>query len=278
MSHPLLARLRSPDPAERRSACAAAAADPSPGPLLPALGRALGDPDRAVARAAFASLVELGRGHREVDGILDEALRSDSPLRRVRAALAWAELAPPTPKLLPALVEGFSSPEGSLRWSAARVLVDAGRLHADVLRLLLGLARRENPAPARRMALFCLRELAPERPEAAQALLSASHEDDVALRRAALAAMAALEDPPPEVGARLAEVFRSDPDDASRRLAASALGELGARTPESLPDNVGAALQAARDGASDAELRRAAARALERIDSGGAPAAQREAE
>lgn len=277
MSHALLARLRGADPAERRAACEAAARDPSPGPLLPALGRALGDADRAVARAAFHSLVELGRSHREADRVLDEALRSDSPVRRVRAALAWAELAPPTPKLLPALVEGFSSPQGDLRWSAARVLVDAGRLHAEVFRLLLGLTRRENAAPARRMALFCLRELAPERPEAAQALLAASRDDDLALRRGALAAMAALDDPPPEVGARLAEVFRSDPDGPSQRLAASALGELGARAPAALPEGARAALRAARDGASDPDLSRAADRALERIRTGGSPAARRDA-
>ena len=61
MSHPLLARLASADPDERSAACAAAPDDPSAILLSDALGDALGDPVSAVAEAAEAALVRIGR-------------------------------------------------------------------------------------------------------------------------------------------------------------------------------------------------------------------------
>ena len=78
------------------------------------------------------------------------------------------------------------------------------------------------------MATFCLRELAPDRPAAAQALLEASRDDDAHVRRAALTAMAGLLDPPAPVVARLDEAL-DDADASTAGLAALALGELGAK-------------------------------------------------
>jgi HEAT repeat protein len=75
------------------------------------------------------------------------------------------------------------------------------------------------------MATFCLRELAPDQPAAAQALLEASRDTDTQLRRAALTAMAGLLDPPPMVTARLVEAL-DDADLVSAGLAALALGEV----------------------------------------------------
>ena len=148
-----------------------------------------------------------------------------SPGARIQAALALARLEPPGPALLPALVDALAAPEGDLRWSAARVLVDMGRLHGEVLGVLLGLVATAEQPSVRRMASFALRQLAPDRPEAARVLLEATRDGDVAVRRAAVTALAGLLDPPREVAARLAEL-RDDRDPALARLAGLALGEL----------------------------------------------------
>lgn len=220
MSHPLLVRLASSDPGERAAACRAIADDPAGALLAEPLVGALGDPERGVAKAAGEALVVLARRSEGVLPLLRTALRRGGA-PRVSAALALARLEPPDPGLLPALVDGLSALDGDVRWSAARVLVDMGRLHPELVGVLVGLVRSAEDPAARRMAAFALRELAPDHPETARALLAATGDDDRYVRRAAVTALAGLLDPPPEVGARLG-TLRTDPDPTLARLAALA--------------------------------------------------------
>jgi HEAT repeat protein len=263
--------MRHADPAERRAACLAAADDPAAALLADALGHALGDPVKAVARAASDALLEIGRRERHVDSVLRDALRSDSPRRRFGAAYTSARLQPPTPSLLPALLEALGGGDGDIRWAAARILVDLGRLHCEVLGVLIGLLKGGEDAAVRRMAAFCLRELAPDRPEAASVLLASTYDPDLHVRRAGLSALAALLDPPPEVWERLLEALHKDEDPAARRIAAVALGELGAGKTGSFPEAVRDGLRALASQASQADLRRAAERALARLEGSARP-------
>jgi len=239
VSHPLLERLASGDAGERAGACRAIATDPAGALLAEPLVAALGDPERAVAKAAGDALVALARRSDGVIPLLRAALRRASPSAgapaataalRVHAALALARLEPPEPGLLPALVDGLGARDGDVRWSAARVLVDMGRLHPGRVGVLIGLVHGAEDAAARRMAAFALRELAPDHPETARALLEATGDDDRHVRRAAVTALAGLLDPPPEVGARLA-ALRADPDPTLARLAALALERMQGSPP-----------------------------------------------
>lgn len=267
MNHPIVGRLASRDPETRRAACLEAAEDPAGTLFAPALGAALGDAEKAVARAASDALVAIARRAGGVENVLREALHAASPGARWGAAYTLARLEPPAPRLLPVLVEALASTDGDVRWKASRILVDLGHLHAEVLPLLLGLVRGGEPAVVRRMAAHALRALAPDRSEAAHALLAATRDADLPVRRAAFTALAALVAPPPAVAGRLLEVLRGDADPASRRLAALALGELGAADPASLPPNTADALRAA---AAHAEptLGRALERSLRKLAGG----------
>jgi len=268
VTHPLVARLASPDPSERRAACAAAAEDPSGVLLADALAGVLGDPVKAVVRAASDALVAIGRRVGGVEEALRHALHGDDPARRWGAAFTAARLDPPGPRLLPALVEALASRDGDVRWSAARLLVEAGRVYGEVLPLLVGLARAGESPVVRRMATFALRELAPDRPEAAAVLLDAASDGDLHVRRAATTAMASLLDPPRAVVAHLLAALERDSDAATRRLAALALAEIGARDPGALPEDVPRQLEAAAERGEDPDLRRAAGRALARLREG----------
>lgn len=268
MTHPIVERLEHSDPEVRRAACFAAAEDPAATLLSEALSDTLGDPCKAVARAASDALVAIGRGQGGVEPALRRALHSDDPGRRWGAAFTAARLQPPGPRLLPALVEALSSGDGDVRWAAARLIVETGRLHPEVLPLLIGLVRGSEQAVVRRMAGYALRELAPDRPESAAVLLEATHDPDLHVRRAAFTAMASLVNPRPEVAGRLLEALREDPDAASRRLAALALGEIGAADPSAAPPELESALQDARQVSADPDLRRALDRALERLAAG----------
>jgi HEAT repeat protein len=227
MSHPLVARLEHGDVAERRDACAAIARDPSAVLLIAPLARALDDADPGVRRAAGDALVALGRRAGEVDAVLLEALRGPRPASRFEAARALAELAPPSPKLVPVLIEALGSERRETAWEAARILVDAGRLHPEVPPIVVGLVRAGPSPGVRAMAAACLRELAPEHPEAAEALLEASRDREASLRRAAFTALPAVAPfaAPGSVTARCREAARED-DDASVRALAARAGEL----------------------------------------------------
>jgi HEAT repeat protein len=265
VSHPILDRLGSSDPEARRRACAEAVDDPSAVLLADALGEVLGDPVPEVARAASEALAALGRNH-DVAEVVRQALRSGDPPRRLRAALIAAQLAPPGPRLLPALAEGLGSPDGASRWAAARLLVETGRLHGEVQPLLLGLARAHPDPVVRRMALHCLRELAPDEPAVAAALLEATRDPEIRARRAAYAALAALLDPAPEAMERLGEALQGEPDGACRRIASVALGKLGGADGARVPPAVLEALRCAARDPADPDLRRGASRALARIE------------
>jgi len=264
MAHPVIERLRCDDPEERRAACLAAVEDPAAVLLVDALTEALGDVQRTVARAASDAIVRIGAGQPEVERSLRRALRGDSPARRWGAAFTLARLAPPEPGLIPAAVEAMGSDDGDVRWAAARLLVDMARIQPGVMPVVLGLARRADEPAVRRMAIFCLRELAPDEPAAAEALLEASRETDPSLRRAAFTALAALIDPPRAVFDRLAEAIAGDRDPSVRALAAAAAGELAADRPDALPRALRTLLEDAAGQASDPNLGRAAARALAR--------------
>jgi HEAT repeat protein len=271
VTHPIALLLASSDPTERRAACAAAIDDPSAVLLADALAARLGDPVKAVVRAASDALVAIGRRSGGVSEALRRALGSAEPAQRFGAAFTAARLDPPGPRLLPALVEALASSDGDVRWSAARLLVEAGRVHGEVLPLLVGLARAGENAVVRRMATFALRELAPERPEAAEVLMLAASDSDLHVRRAATTAMASLQGPPARVAQHLLAALRSDSDAATRRLAALALGEIGAAFPAALPGDAPAQLEAARGRDEDPDLHRAVERALARLRGGGEP-------
>jgi HEAT repeat protein len=230
VTHPLVARLRDGDPAARRQACAQAARDPSAVLLVDALCDALGDPERAVARAASDALAAIGARDPGVAPRLSAALRGERSAARCRAALTLARLEPPKPRLMPALIEGLGHADRELRWSSARALVELGRLSPEVLPVLLHFAAEGEHPAARRMAVVALRELAPDRPETTRALLAASRCADLEVRRAALPALAAVMEHTGDAAARLREAAASDEDAACRRLAAAALDALSARS------------------------------------------------
>ena len=266
MSHPLVERLRSSKPDERISACRDAVEDPSAIVLNDALGEALGDPVKAVARAASDALARLAREIDGVEPVVRLALRSDDASRRWHAALTSSRIEPPTPRLLPPIVEAMASCEGDVRWTAARLLVETGRVNPEVLPLVVGLVTGAESANVRRMAAHCVCELGPERPESTRALLEASRDPDRSVRHAALTALAGLTDPSREVFDRLMEVI-ADPSDApSRKIAAHSLRALARDHADALPKASIAALRQIAKADPDSDLRSVAGCTLKRLE------------
>lgn len=181
--------MRDVDASVRARACREVAEDPSAVLLLDALAAALEDADRRVRRAACDSLVALAARHDEVQTVVRRSLRGTHPDARRAALDVTRRLGPPEPGWLPVIVEALGSDHGDERWTAARLLVDLGRLHGETRGVASGLARTHERPGVRRMALFCAVELAPDDP-ATRALLEESTTDpDPEVRRAAQLAL-----------------------------------------------------------------------------------------
>jgi HEAT repeat protein len=80
------------------------------------------------------------------------------------------------------------------------------------------------------MAAHCLRELSPDQPPTAAALLRATRDPDASVRRAALTSLAGVGADDPGIASRLAEVASQDSDPGSRALAERSLERI--RSPQ----------------------------------------------
>lgn len=263
MSGALLERMQHADPEIRRRACEECGQDGPADAVVAALVRALDDPEKSVVRAASDALVAIEASSGGTRTALARGLQADTLQARFGAASALTRILPSDPQSTTVLFEALTRGDGDMRWAALRLLIAAGPDQPDIQLELTRLATEGHDPPARRIAAFGLRDLAPAAASTERALAAASDDPDVHVRRAALSAMAALVGPAEASLIRLVEAL-DDADGGSRRIAAVALGALGARHRE-LGPRLCEPLRRVLD-SPDENLRRAASRSLERID------------
>jgi HEAT repeat protein len=161
-----------------------------------------------------------------------------------------------------ALCEAMSDDDGDIRWAATGLMVQLGRknlapISARLLKLAADPASRHN---ARKMALYCLRDLGITGPDLLAVVERAVHDSDVHVRLAGLAVLSQLRDAPEAAARIMLGCLKSDPDAGVRRAAASALGNIQRATADAT-----AALAAAAADRCDESLARAARGALDRL-------------
>jgi HEAT repeat protein len=156
---------------------------------LHALLEALEASDARARRRAADELAALARD----DPAAREALRSrldDGPIQaRFGVAFALYQLEPSSPQLLPTLIEALGLTDRDLRWQAAEMLSALGRQQVEIATALIRLARADELPMRRRMALFALRDLVPQRPEIEAIFLEALDDPAGDVQRAALACL-----------------------------------------------------------------------------------------
>jgi len=223
----------------------------------------LGDMQKSVQRGAIDRLVALAASG---NGVVIEKLRNSiaSADRRVRwaSAYALAQIGADAFAMdsADALIEAMADDDGDIRWAATNLMVRLGRENFDEITNRLYKLASGSDRNARKMALYCIRDLKIAGPDLIRVVENAVHDSDVHVRLAALAVLSRLRDAP-EAGRLMLECLTSDLDAGVRRAAASALGNVDGAD----ADAITAALNLAASDASDESLAKAARGALDRL-------------
>jgi HEAT repeat protein len=224
----------------------------------------LGDPRKAVQRRAIDELAAIAAaGNPIVAEKLRDAVASADRRVRWAAAYALAHVGAGAFAMdsADALCEAMSDDDGDIRWAATNLMVQLGRENlAEIGACLLKLAV-DRDRNARKMALYCIRDLEIAGPDLLIVVERAVRDPDVHVRLAALSVLAKLRDASGEAVRIMLESLKSDPDAGVRRAAASAFGNL-----ESASADATAALTSAAADSGDKSLARAARGALDRLE------------
>ncbi len=229
--------------------------------------RELGDARKAVQRRAIDELVAIAAaaGKTLVTEKLRNSLAGADRRARWAAAYALGQIGADAFAMdsADALCEAMADDDGDIRWAAANLMVQLGRQNENLPEVSLRLLKlaADGDRNARKMALYCIRDLEIADPELLAVVERAVHDSDVHVRLAALAVLSRLREAPEEAARIVLECLKSDPDAGVRRAAASALGNI-----QSAGADAAAALTSAAADLADESLARAARGAFDRLD------------
>ncbi len=226
--------------------------------------RELGDAHKTVQRRAIDELVALAAAG---NPLVAEKLRcsiADAD-RRVRWAAAYALGQIGTGAFAmdsaDALCEAMADDDGDIRWAATNLMVQLGRENlSEIGARLLALAAAGD-RNARKMALYCIRDLELSGHELLAVLERAVHDPDVHVRLAALSVLSRIRDASGQAVRIMLQCLKSDADAGVRRAAASALGNVRSADADAIT-----ALTSAAADLADESLARAARGALDRLE------------
>ena len=191
-------------------------------------------------------------------------LLNGAPPARFAAAFSLFRVEGPSLRMLPALLESLELEDGDTRWSATHMLATLARWQGEAIEVLLHESRSAKSAVRRRMALYALREVAPERTDTEAAFLAALDDRDPELRRAALSSLAKLVEPGEACLNRALAALDADADPRMRRIAAVVVPGLARAFPQRSDEARSTLTRARAD--PDAALSRAATAALGRLE------------
>ncbi len=225
---------------------------------------ALGDPRKTVQRHAIDELVAIAAAGKPIvtDKLRDAVTSAD---RRVRwaATYALAQIGAGAFAMdcADVLCEALSDDDGDVRWAATNLMVQLGRENLPEISARLLTLAADSDRNARKMALYCIRDLEITGAALLDVIGRAVHDPDVHVRLAALAVLSKLRDASGEAVRMMLGSLKSDPDPGVRRSAASALGNI-----QSASADATAALTSAAADSGDESLARAARGALSRLE------------
>jgi HEAT repeat protein len=216
---------------------------------------ALNQSDKKALRQAVDALIATAPGLPRLAPELERRLADKPGADSWPLAYVLAHLSSPSSLCLKVLGETLGIADPDIRWAVAVLLIRQARQEPGIVKLLFDLVKSGLPTQ-RRMALYCLRDIAPDDRALLRTLLESLDDADPLVRVAAASSLKNRADLEPNGVNRLLDLFLRDPDARARRTAALVLGQLGAPTAE-----VRAALADA-SASPDPQLKKAALAAL----------------
>jgi len=216
---------------------------------------ALDHPDKPTIRAAVDKLIALAQTSVELRDALAQRLSESDHRNYWPVAYVLGHQSQPSGVVIRTLLNALDHREPDIRWANGLLLVRMARREPAVVTLLIELCETGS-ANQKRMALYCLRDLALTDAESRAAMMKALEDQEPSVRVAAVTSLKIRTDVDIAVRQKLLATYLQDTDDRVRNAVAVILATLGS------PDEefVRALTQASKSGNS--QIRKSADAAL----------------
>ena len=187
--------------------------------------------DKPVIRQTVDELIPLAADFPAVRALLERRLAEAGHRNRWPAAYVLAHLPEPSVETIQALLDALDHPEPDIRWANSLLLARIGRDNADLKTELINLCS-SGSSNQKRMALYCLRDLALTDTASAAAMIGALKDGESTVRVAAVICLKTRHGLDATGKETLLQVYLNDRDSRALNAAAIALATLGKPAPQ----------------------------------------------
>ena len=194
---------------------------------------ALDHPDKPTIRAAVDKLIALAESSVELRDILNQRLNEPDHRNYWPVAYVLGHQSQPSGDVIRNLLSALDHREPDIRWANGLLLVRIARREPAVVPLLIDLCE-VGSANQKRMALYCLRDLALSDSESQAAMLKALDDNEPTVRVAAVTSLKLRTDVDAMVRQKLLASYLRDTDERVKNAIAVTLASLGSPDQEFL--------------------------------------------
>jgi len=200
---------------------------------LAALIADLDHSDKPTIRAAVDELIALAASSPQIRAALDRRLSEPGHRNYWPVAYILGHLPQPSGAAIRNLLDTLDHREPDIRWACSLLLAKIAQGETAIIELLIELCRN-GTANQKRMAVYCLRDLALNDSASLQALFEALADNDATVRVAAVTSLRNRTDDNERVRAALLQSYLIDADIKVRNAAAVTLANIGSPSEEFL--------------------------------------------
>lgn len=187
---------------------------------------ALDDADKPAIRAAVDKLIALTEHSEEARQALADRLNQAGHRNYWPVAYILGHQAQPSGAVIRTLLDALNHREPDIRWANGLLLVRIAKDEGGVVPLLMELCKIGS-ANQKRMALYCLRDLALHDDQSRNAILGALDDHAPTVRVAAVTSLKTRTDVDDAVRQKLLATYLQDADDRVKNAVAVTLASLG---------------------------------------------------
>jgi Uma2 family endonuclease len=187
---------------------------------------ALDHPDKPTIRAAVDQLIALAETSETLRQALHNRLSEADHRNYWPVAYILGHQAQPSGVVIRTLLDALDHREPDIRWANGLLLVRIAQQEGAVVPLLVELCVTGS-ANQKRMALYCLRDLALHDAESRRAMLMALDDEEPTVRVAAATSLKVRTDVDAAVRQKLLATYLQDADDRVKNVVAVTLASLG---------------------------------------------------